>query len=228
MRTSAGWRMSRKPSPPRCATTATCPASPACRRSAARAWGPGTSWACSGTARQPRSPRARSRELLSCIAATRASARTVNRHRAIVSAVFNYGMRESTFGLPSNPAKGADKRREPHPGPLVYYRVEEVEALARALADGLHRAAREYAIGEPERARGRIWLGVACPRVLTTSPGTCVVGRPDRLGGTIGGECAGRPVGRGRARTRKRRSGRGRAAGVWRGSERRASWRWSG
>ena len=32
------------------------------------------------------------------------SARTVNKHRAIVSAIFNYGMRESTFGLPANPA----------------------------------------------------------------------------------------------------------------------------
>jgi len=50
---------------------------------------------------------------LNRIAATGVSARTVNRHRQIVSAVFNYGMKESTFGLPHNPATAADKRREP-------------------------------------------------------------------------------------------------------------------
>ncbi len=87
-------------------------------------------------------------DLLTSIAATGVSARTVNRHRAIVAAAFNYGTRESTFGLPANPARAADKRREPHPGPLVYYRVEEVEALARAFADGLHRTAREYAVSD--------------------------------------------------------------------------------
>ncbi len=94
-------------------------------------------------------------ELLTTIAATRVSARTVNRHRAMVSAIFNYGMRESTFHLPANPAAAADKRREPHPGPLVYYRVEEVEALARALADGEHRTARGYAVSEAEGATQR-------------------------------------------------------------------------
>jgi len=90
--------------------------------------------------------------LLTRIAATGVSPRTVNRHRQIVSAVFGYGLRESTFGLPSNPAKGADKRREPHPGPLAYYRVEEVEALARAMADGRHRTAREYGVSDAARA----------------------------------------------------------------------------
>jgi integrase len=90
--------------------------------------------------------------LLTRIAATGVSPRTVNRHRQIVSAVFGYGMRESTFGLPSNPARGADKRRDPHPGPLAYYRVEEVEALARAMADGGHRTAREYGVSDAERA----------------------------------------------------------------------------
>ena len=94
-------------------------------------------------------------ELLAVISATGASARTVNKHRAVISAIFNYGMRESTFHLPTNPAKAADKRREPHPGPLVYYRVEEVEALARALADGLHRTPREYPVSEAERAAQR-------------------------------------------------------------------------
>ena len=77
--------------------------------------------------------------------------RTVNKHRAVVSAIFNYGMRESTFDLPANPALAADKRREPHRGALVYYSVEEVEALARALADGRHRETSTHEVSEPER-----------------------------------------------------------------------------
>jgi len=90
-------------------------------------------------------------ELLAAIDATGVSARTVNKHRQIVSAIFSYGTRESTFTLPANPAHEADKRRQPHPGPLVYYGVDEVEALARALADGLHRTARKYATSDAER-----------------------------------------------------------------------------
>jgi integrase len=90
--------------------------------------------------------------LLAKVSASGASARTVNKHRAIVSAIFNYGARESTFNLPTNPARGADKRREPHRGALVYYRVEEVEALARALAEGRHREpSRQQEVGEQER-----------------------------------------------------------------------------
>jgi len=90
-------------------------------------------------------------DLLASISDTGVSARTVNKHRAVISAIFNYGARESTFNLPANPAHTADKRREPHRGPLVYYRVEEVEALARALADGRHRTTREHLLSESER-----------------------------------------------------------------------------
>jgi integrase len=93
--------------------------------------------------------------LLAKVSASGASPRTVNKHRAIISAVFNYGARESTFNLPANPARGADKRREPHRGALVYYSVEEVEALARALADGRHREASTNEVGEQEREARR-------------------------------------------------------------------------
>ena len=88
--------------------------------------------------------------LLAKVSKTGASARTVNKHRAIISAVFNYGARESTFNLPANPARAADKRREPHRDALVYYSVEEVEALARALADGRHREASTHEVSEQE------------------------------------------------------------------------------
>jgi hypothetical protein len=60
-------------------------------------------------------------ELLRAVSKTGASPSTVNKYRARVAAVFNYGMRQSTFKLPSNPVTSADKRREPHPGALVYY-----------------------------------------------------------------------------------------------------------
>jgi integrase len=65
--------------------------------------------------------------------------RTINKYRAVISAVFNYGCRPSTFALPGNPANDADKRREPHPGVLVFYTPEEVEAIGRALEKGEHR-----------------------------------------------------------------------------------------
>jgi integrase len=71
-------------------------------------------------------------KLLDTIAATGAKPRTVNKHRAVVSAIFVYGAKGSTYGLPANPAREADKRSEPHAGRLEFYRVDEVEAIARA------------------------------------------------------------------------------------------------
>jgi integrase len=60
-------------------------------------------------------------------------------------------MRKATFGLSENPAAEADKREAPKPGPLAYYSAEEVEALARALADGQHREASTNDVSEQER-----------------------------------------------------------------------------
>lgn len=77
--------------------------------------------------------------LLQTIAGTRVSARAVNKNRNIIAAAFNYGMRESAFGLPSNPALAADVRREQHAGVLLYYTPEEIEQIANASAIGLRR-----------------------------------------------------------------------------------------
>jgi integrase len=93
--------------------------------------------------------------VLAAVSATGASARTINKHRAIIGAIFAYGMKASTFGLPANPAREADKRREVHRGALVFYSVEEVEALARALADGRHREASTHEVSEQERETRR-------------------------------------------------------------------------
>ena len=78
-------------------------------------------------------------ELLADIAATGASPRTVNKHRQLVCAIYSYGCRAATFDLSHNPALAADRRPEPERARLDYFSPEEVEALARALARGLHR-----------------------------------------------------------------------------------------
>jgi integrase len=89
-------------------------------------------------------------KLLTAISDTGATARTVNKYRSVISAAFNYGCKPSTFALPANPAKDADKRREPQPGVLLFYTPEEVEALAQALADGRHRDPSRPAVSDLE------------------------------------------------------------------------------
>ena len=81
------------------------------------------------------------------------SPRTVNKHRQVLSAMFNYGRREDTFALANNPVTATTKRREPPPAVLDFYEPEEVEQLATAAATG--RTAR----AQPEdsrRGRGRM------------------------------------------------------------------------
>lgn len=77
--------------------------------------------------------------LLAKVSKAGGSARNVNKQRAVVSAIFNYAIKESAFSLPSNPAALTDKRKEAQPGALVFYSPAEVERLAQALSDGKHR-----------------------------------------------------------------------------------------
>jgi integrase len=90
--------------------------------------------------------------LLSQIAARGVSPRTVNRYRQLVCAIYSYGCREATFGLPHNPVLAADRRPEPEHARLDFYSPEEVEALARALAASLHRDPSAPAVGDEEAA----------------------------------------------------------------------------
>jgi integrase len=90
-------------------------------------------------------------QVLARISATGASPRTVNKYRCVIAAAFSYGCKPSTFALSANPAREADKRREPHPSALVFYTPEEVEALARALERGAHRDPSRPAVSEEER-----------------------------------------------------------------------------
>jgi integrase len=91
--------------------------------------------------------------LLAKLSAKGASASTVNKYRALIVSVFNHGMHESTYGLSSNPALATDKRREPARPPLLFYSPEEIESLARSVAEGKHRSlAEEKHQDNPERS----------------------------------------------------------------------------
>ena len=81
--------------------------------------------------------------LLQSVADTGVAPRTINRYREVVVAAFNFGMKSSTFKLTANPATDSDRRRLPPAGALLYYTPEEIEAIARALEDGLHRELHE-------------------------------------------------------------------------------------
>lgn len=95
-------------------------------------------------------------DLLRSVASTGIAPRTVNKVRQLICAIFSYGMRPSTYGLPANPATHADRRREPERGPLAFYSPEQVEVLARSLAAGAHRDPARPALGSGEiEARAR-------------------------------------------------------------------------
>ena len=93
-------------------------------------------------------------KLLVTVASRGIAARTINRHRQLIGAVFSYGCREATFALPRKPGLAADRRLEPEPDLLDFYSPEEVEALARALAAGLHRDPNAPPVSD-EEARAR-------------------------------------------------------------------------
>lgn len=72
--------------------------------------------------------------------------RNVNKHRALLHAIYNYAIRPDTFGdrVKENPVTATDKRFQPPPAPLDHYEHHEIEALAHACERGDHRAVRNY------------------------------------------------------------------------------------
>jgi len=68
-------------------------------------------------------------DLLRSGSSTGFARRTVNKVRQLICAIFNYGLRPSTYGLPNNPVTHADRRREPERGPLAFYSPEQVDAV---------------------------------------------------------------------------------------------------
>ncbi len=79
------------------------------------------------------------------------AARNVNSHRQALANVFEYACRADTFALPSNPVRGADKRREDYTKPPDTFTAEQVLALARAAREGRHvNGGRRWASAEPD------------------------------------------------------------------------------
>ncbi len=83
-------------------------------------------------------------------------ARSVNKHRQVLSAIFNFGLRPeqvTRWGLTGNPAAAAAKRREDAPRRLEVFTVEQIEALARTAAAGAWRGPHEYSTPDGELLR---------------------------------------------------------------------------
>lgn len=90
-------------------------------------------------------------KLLSTIAETGAAPRTVEKHRIMVRSILNYGIRETkralagtggeghNYGLTINAAQVAEGPRQCAMRALVYYLLDEIEAIAHALEEGHHR-----------------------------------------------------------------------------------------
>jgi integrase len=67
------------------------------------------------------------------------SARTVNKHRQVLHAIFEYARRDDAFRLRENPVSRTEKRPEGGAKPVETFDPEEVHAIARAARVGLHR-----------------------------------------------------------------------------------------
>jgi hypothetical protein len=80
------------------------------------------------------------------------SARRVNEHRQVSSAMFGYACRDDTYALAVNPVSATSKRREMPAAVLDYYEPDEIEARARAAETGRHREPSAAEIAEGERS----------------------------------------------------------------------------
>jgi integrase len=72
------------------------------------------------------------------------SPRTVNIHRQVLHAIFEFARREESFGLPDNPAATTSKRPEDGPAPVETFEPDEIRAIAAAARAGLHRRRSGY------------------------------------------------------------------------------------
>ena len=94
---------------------------------------------------------------LSVLDAEDVSARTVNKHRQVLHAIFAFAERPDTFGLRANPVAGTKKRREAGPRPIDTFTHEEVAAIAATARSGAHRGSpRAGSSGETIAEWGRL------------------------------------------------------------------------
>jgi len=73
--------------------------------------------------------------------------RTVNKHRQLLSAVFNYGLREDVSGRNDQPGPRDHQAPRAAAAVIDFYEPEEIEAIARAAHDGKHRATNRQRTG---------------------------------------------------------------------------------
>jgi integrase len=67
------------------------------------------------------------------------SARTVNKHRQVLHAIFEYAGRPDTYRLRENPVSETGKRPEDGMKPIETFEPEEVQAIAEVARTGAHR-----------------------------------------------------------------------------------------
>jgi len=85
------------------------------------------------------------------------SARTVNIHRQILHAIFEFARREDTFGLAGNPFAETTKRPEDGTKPIETFEPDEIAAVAAAARAGLHRRRSGYAHSRYSEETEREW-----------------------------------------------------------------------
>ena len=83
------------------------------------------------------------------------SARTVNKYRATLRAIFVYCMRSDTYGLKVNPAADTRSRPEGGTAPIDTFTTEELAKVAAAARTGKHHNRPEHEFSETTRAEQR-------------------------------------------------------------------------
>lgn len=73
------------------------------------------------------------------------AARTVNIHRQVLHAIFEFARREDSFGLPNNPFSATAKRPEDGAKPIETFEPDEILAVTAAARAGAHRHRSGYA-----------------------------------------------------------------------------------
>jgi integrase len=88
------------------------------------------------------------------------SARTVNIHRQVLHAIFEFARREDSFGLQSNPFTATAKRPEDGAKPIETFEPDEILAIAAVARDGLHRRRSGYAHSRYSPETEREWTRI--------------------------------------------------------------------
>ncbi len=95
------------------------------------------------------------RRFLSTLDHEEMSAGTVNKHRQLLHALFEFAKSSDIFGLKENPVSSTERRPESGTAPLDVFEPKEVEMIARAAREGLHRKRSEHDYSVDTRAEQR-------------------------------------------------------------------------